>query len=396
MNPCRFRPACALAILLVLTITGCGNKIDLPKETPAGVIPFTNYTVIAEWDSTQIGEITDITVTKARWLYFAEDSAAIKRYRGNGEIVDGVNVASFIREFSGFERPVKMDEGSGDILWVIDLTEDWPITAPEIVQYDLQDRIVKRRWSDDSWARIDTFWRQPGADSANIIHPLRSVMLTSIAANVDDDVFVSGTSVAYVESLIIQYDTHFVQGGFPGEFDSLTPTGDTVHAFSDTTTEWFVNTYDFQGEFLYEAVGKGTGIGFGVEIWDAAVAENYLAYVDGALDQVKLSDPRLSHQGLDWVTGEEAIVEGEPSLPFDLVPGGVATDPSGFLYVTDSGNGRILKYDPDFRFQRRVDQNDPGVAAIPSVIATTNELVYVYDELEKKVVVFKFFENEEE
>lgn len=75
-----------LLITLMLTgaflTYGCGNKIDLPQEGDSGEIPFKNYFVYATW--TNLGAITDILVTRAQWVYMAEDSATVKRYRAKG------------------------------------------------------------------------------------------------------------------------------------------------------------------------------------------------------------------------------------------------------------------------------------------------------------------------
>ncbi len=381
-----------LLSLCAALLSGCGNKIDLPRETKTGSIPFKNYFVYAEWGG--FGDVTDILITRAQWVFLAEDSATVKRYKRKGSNVDGTIVPKEIRRLEGFERPVKLDEGTDDHLWVLDLTADYPATTPVVRYYDLfQDRLVSS-WSDTIWSAIDTTWQPAGWDSANIFTHIRVVDLTSIAADRSDNVYVSGKSLAYRVHGVIQYDTVFAENPtYPGEIDHLDSTGFEV-TYEDTLLQWFVRAYDSFGEFQYEAVGLGTGLGFGDEIHDIAIAGDLLVFIDGAKNQVKANDPTSSYDGIGAITGEEADDAGE-IVPFLLDPGGLAGDPSGFIYVADTGSSRIVKYDSALRYEGRVDQNDPGIAAVPTVVGVTDSLVYVFDEAASKVVLFEFPKAEE-
>lgn len=372
-----------------LLASGCGNKIALPEEGDSGEIPFKNYFVYATW--TNLGAITDILVTRAQWVYMAEDSASVKRYRAKGGTAgDGSRFAEARETLSGLERPVKLDEGSDDRIWVLDLTASYPQTVPEVRLYDLFAESVTAAWSDTAWAFVDTLWRDPGADSANIRRRIRTVDLRALEADADDQVFVAGRSFGFQEHQTIQYDTNFVvDGSFPGEFDGLTPIGiDTT--YEDSTETWFIRKYDEAGAFQYEAVGTGTGFGFGVDISDFTISEDFLGFIDSEQDRIKFTDPDVEFGGFDAIDGTDAVEEGTPSEELVLDPGGVATDPSGFLYISDTGNGRILKYQPNLSFQTRVDQNAPGLAVAPTTIAATDTLVYVYDQAEEKMILFEF------
>ncbi|NNE09051.1 MAG: hypothetical protein HKN20_10875 [Gemmatimonadetes bacterium] len=378
-----------LMIACLLLASGCGNKIDLPQEGDSGEIPFKNYFVYATW--TNLGAITDILVTRAQWVYMAEDSATVKRYRAKGGTGgDGTRFAEARETLDGLERPVKLDEGSDDRIWVLDLTDGYPETRPEVRLYDLFQQSVTAAWSDTVWSFVDTLWREPGADSANIRRQIRTVDLRALEADDDDQVFVAGRSFSFQEHQIIQYDTNFVENPtFPGQFDGLTPIGiDTL--YEDSTDTWFIRKYDETGQFDFEAVGTGTGFGFGVDISDFTVSEDFLGFIDADQDRVKFTDPDVEYGGFDAIDGTDAVEDGTPSQELVLDPGGVATDPSGFLYISDTGNGRILKYRPDLTFQTRVDQNAPGLAVAPTTIAATDTLVYVYDQAEEKLVLFEF------
>ena len=108
-----------LGLAILALVAGCGNKMDLPVETKGGVIPFQGYFVASVWDD--VGFVTDILVTRAQWVYFAEDSTAITRYKRKGANVDGVIVARPIESLPGLTRPVYVEEGMEDHLFIVDL-----------------------------------------------------------------------------------------------------------------------------------------------------------------------------------------------------------------------------------------------------------------------------------
>ena len=66
-----------------------------------------------------------------------------------------------------------------------------------------------------------------------------------------------------------------------------------------------------------------------------------------------------------------------------------AVDLHGNLYISDGGNGRVLKYDDSFRFIERVDKNKKDLLSSPAALAATDSLVYVYDEGDGKIVLFE-------
>ncbi|MFH1680924.1 MAG: hypothetical protein ABIH26_09810, partial [Candidatus Eisenbacteria bacterium] len=70
-------------------------------------------------------------------------------------------------------------------------------------------------------------------------------------------------------------------------------------------------------------------------------------------------------------------------------------DPLGFLYVSDGGNGRVLKYTNALRFRERVDRNAPGLLSAPGTLAAADSLVYVFDRSGPKIVLFELPKAEE-
>jgi len=68
----------------------------------------------------------------------------------------------------------------------------------------------------------------------------------------------------------------------------------------------------------------------------------------------------------------------------------VARDSDGYLYVTDYGNGRAVKYGPDGKFLFEFGKAGPagGVLAAPTGIALLDGLVYVADRVGPSIEVF--------
>ena len=259
---------------------------------------------------------------------------------------------------------------------------------PHVKMYDIYSEQVVKSWVADSWFPIDSVRTLPGRDSSIIHHRLYNVMLTSISADEEDNVYAGGVSHNLVLHIQREFDTTFVEG--TGDIDSLTVVGiDTTVA--DSTTLWFVKKFDSRGEFLFDVAGDGSGLGYGVDIRSTAVSDQYLYYVDYENNMVKANDREAETTGIEWLTGSEA---GEDL--FDLEPSGLTTDLRGHLYISDGGNGRVLKYNAFLGYKALVDKNDnEDIVTAPGAIAATDSLVYVYDETDSKIILFELPEPPE-
>ncbi|MFH1681469.1 MAG: hypothetical protein ABIH26_12625, partial [Candidatus Eisenbacteria bacterium] len=311
---------------LLLLAAGCGHKMPLPVEEAGGTIPFSGYFVYGSWEN--VGNVTDILVTENQWLYIAEDSATVSRYKRKGANEDGTPVARALGTLDGLESPLYLDEGAEDHLFIIDLhAEEMPVPPDSIVSrtvylpvvrfYDLYSEAHIGAWSDTAWAAIDSFYRFPGRDSAKSNRTVRSVTVTAVAADPDDRVYVAGLSLRYREKVFRQYDTTFTESG---RIESLALIGaDTTYA--DTNEVWSVRAYDAAGSFLGVPAGDGTGLGYGREIRDAALSATYLYFADASTNRVKVNTPDGESDGVDWLDGSE-IAEPSEALPFLLDPAG--------------------------------------------------------------------------
>jgi hypothetical protein len=79
-----------------------------------------------------------------------------------------------------------------------------------------------------------------------------------------------------------------------------------------------------------------------------------------------------------------------------LVPADVATDADGAIYVTDTGNARLLKFEPSGAFDQRIDlplatfdPENPLSLEEPIAVTGSTTLVYVLDRGLGMVIVFE-------
>ena len=73
-------------------------------------------------------------------------------------------------------------------------------------------------------------------------------------------------------------------------------------------------------------------------------------------------------------------------------PTDVAVDAAGYTYVCDTGNRRVLRYDPTGRFVQRVDIEpdvDGNFLVSPLAVAADDEQVYVGDPGTRTVAIFR-------
>ena len=124
---------------------------------------------------------------------------------------------------------------------------------------------------------------------------------------------------------------------------------------------------------------EGSGVGsvqnpHGLD-WIAGSASSALYCSDYDKNWIqKLDDAQSS-------TGEYAL-DGVETGTFFFQAQDVAADKRGFVYVCDTGNQRVLRYDPDHNFVQRVDI--PEVAGVgtlvrPVAVAANDTLVYIAD-----------------
>ena len=134
-------------------------------------------------------------------------------------------------------------------------------------------------------------------------------------------------------------------------------------------------------------VEDGSGLGTLTDprglAWSAATGRGLFAADLGKGWIQKLSDVTSSTAFFKIDAGQDSIL----SAPRD-----VAVDLLGFIYVADTGNLRVLRYDPQGQFVQRVNVEldaDHRPLADPVAIAADDSLVYVADRASAKVVRYE-------
>jgi predicted membrane-bound mannosyltransferase/sugar lactone lactonase YvrE len=144
------------------------------------------------------------------------------------------------------------------------------------------------------------------------------------------------------------YLTEFGSGGFdPGQFDE--PVGVAIGSDGTVyvTDTWnqriqsFVPTETGEGEILYQPLAQ-----WDVSGWFGQSLDNKPFIAVDRNNNVFVTDPE-GYRVIEFTsTGEFVRTWGDFGAGLDQLglPSGIAVDPLGFIWVTDSGNNRILKY----------------------------------------------------
>lgn len=101
-------------------------------------------------------------------------------------------------------------------------------------------------------------------------------------------------------------------------------------------------------------------------------------------NRVQKLDPANPNSGFFSLNGTET----DSKLAFDA-PSDVSVDESGYVYVADSGNQRVLRYDGTGAFVQTVNTDPAVTLQNPATIAVDDTLVYVGDPDQRKV--FRYF-----
>jgi uncharacterized protein (TIGR03663 family) len=124
---------------------------------------------------------------------------------------------------------------------------------------------------------------------------------------------------------------------------ALGPVGDVYVADSNNH---LVQKFDAQGKFLVQWGGQGNGPGQFNEPWGIAVDKEGNVFVaDTWNHRIEKFDSNGKFL-LQWGTFGDGVKE--PLTPAEFYgPRAIAVDPDGNLWVTDTGNKRVLKFDPN-------------------------------------------------
>jgi DNA-binding beta-propeller fold protein YncE len=228
--------------------------------------------------------------------------------------------------------------------------------------------------------RLDFHWRVReyrllAGDTLSTFTDTTMALVKGIAADAEGRVYVAGLAVVRVPSQAdpnlrertFQYRVYRYVRGLPSD-----PNMPGARWHRDPTWQ----------------VEEGSGVGSLEDprglFWSAAGSGALLAADYGKNWAQKLSTVQSS-------TGEFSIDGGQTGLTLSA-PEDVGGDLQGFVYVADTGNRRVLRYDSGGIFIQRVDvePNASGLPLqLPVAVAADDSLVYVADRAAAEVVRYK-------
>ena len=393
----------AIAVLLVLTVGalaalsgGCGGAYKLPTETRKDrVIPSDkSYQMIATW--TGMDGIRDILLTQGAgtqlFLLFNHGGAgtaprgevfsyARSKPTGPQAPIPGIG-------FPTLFNPVALCSGgdgasaANNRIYVLD-QGDTCLARANPTSGACGD--TTGRWN-FRISDLGLYWRVReygllGGDTLSTFTDTTMAFVNGVAADAQGRVYVSGLAIVYLEDPVdprLRTRTQqwrirrYLRGlRYPGivPADRLMP-GANWHR--DTT--WTVE--------------EGSGIGTVVDprgiFWGPYGGSTFFASDFGKNWIQKLSDQAPS-TGFYQLDGSQTGTTFNGALD-------VTVDLQGYLYIADTGNRRVLRYDPDGLYVQRVDvENDASGNALanPVTVAADDSLAFVGDAGASEVIRYK-------
>ncbi len=344
--------AFVLAALAALA-AGCGGKFELPTETPGGTIPEKgSYAYTGSLDG--LPNPTDVMLTLGigrPTLYVVFDSSRVLAYPIYFNNFGPTNPLTY--SFGGFLKPVKVCQGP-NLIFVLDA-------------------------GDTLLARGDTT-KSPGflmygLTGGAVLAEVRDTMLASvrgIAADVSGNVYLSCIAKEFIR--------------------------DDPQDIRRRTYKYVSRVYRYRSDLGFAKdpdffVDDGQGVGTVSEPQDCfvaplAVAPDYLYVADTGKDIVQRMEIRDN-------AGEplEAIpLDGiQSGTPF-VVPTDFTADDVSFMYIADTGNRRVVRYNPEGLFVQVVnvekDRFDDSLH-VPIAVTADDSLVYVADRETGRITSYK-------
>lgn len=394
------RPLLAgLAVLLVAGgLAGCGGAFKLPTESRNRVIPSDkSYQMVATW--TGMDGIRDILLTQGMgaqlFLLFNRGGTgtaprgevlAYARLKPSGPQASLPGIT-----FQGLFNPVALcvggDGGSsaGNRIFVLDqgdtlLARSNPGTH---VYGDTTGTATtwRGKWRTPNVSDLGLYWRVReygllGGDTISTFTDTSMAFVQGITADARGRIYISGPLLSFVPDILVPNIAtrsflwrvnRYVRGPkYPGIYDGYMP-GCNWH--KDTS---FV---------VLDGSGTGTVQDPRGLFWGASGPALYVAdfgknWVQRLLDEVPVADLKI-------VQAEGASLYG----PLD-----VTADLQGFIYVTDTGNQRVLRFDGLGEYVQTVNVEKDAYGSqltSPIAVAADDSLVFVGDAGLSRVIRYK-------
>jgi len=308
--------AILLALLVLILLPGCGQKIGKPAETPGGgVLPPDTYSLTYEWKG--FPGTTDIVVTSGGFVYVAQESSIVAAYK-----TFSPERHPLVNDLLGLVKPIYVAEG----------------VSQEIYVADAGDMTVKR-------------FPRYGGNTIQVIRDTAWVAFGGIAVDNLGYLYVADKQ----RELIWKYRPS-------GERDSS-----LMHPILLTPG------------LLTEG---GEGLGYVRRPGGMCFDGSYLQVTDTGKNRVqKLATDEFALAVLG-ITG--------PSLTDPLNgPLDSAVDAVGNVYVADTGNNRVLKYDSAGNIKKTVTVDPATTIGPPTAVAARDAWVYVADPEHSRILIYE-------
>ena len=389
------RSRIALLLIAVLGLAGlnagCGSKYELPTERRGirSVPTDQSYQMIATWHG--LDGIQDLLLTQGSgtqlFLLFNHGGSGLSQ---RGEVKDYFlsrpTPGGHTLE-GGLFNPVALaagGDGTGGIsnrVYVLDRGD----TLLAKTAYFACDTCVGRRYI----TNLARYWRvreyplpgvDPGpVDTFSTFTDTTLAFVNGIAADDEGSLYVSGVA----DVLTAATDPRLRNRGFAfriykyrrgPRYPGVLPNDRTMPGASwhrDTT--WYHN--------------DGTGIGYIRDargmVWNNVLPKALYVADFGNSSGQKLSDTDTTGFFRYEQDGDGVALAG---------PQNISADAGGYIYITDNGNRRVLRYSPGGSYVQRVDiePNDQGATLLaPVSAAASDSIVYVADRGRGEVVRYK-------
>jgi len=337
---------------LALGAAGCGSKFPLPTETPGGVIPEQGsyaYTGTVRG----LTHVTDVLLTRGTGstVYVVYDSTSVRAYprtfRGDG------TTPPLSYTFAGLFKPIRICQGPGR-LCVLDA-------------------------GDTTLAKADTtkgpgfliYNQYTGGTPAFVLKDTTLASVSGIAADRAGNVYVAGVGKEYIRD---------------DPQDSRRRTYKFVsRVYRYLAAQGFTRDTQF---YVDDGQGIGTVSEPGDCFVDPILNDGYLYVADTGKDAAQ----RMEIRDNNGVPLTAIAFDGGQTGKTFLAPSDCVADASGFIYIVDTGNQRVLRYDGGGAYIQRVDIEpdlDDDSLHVPVAASCDDSLVYVADYATGKVASYK-------
>jgi hypothetical protein len=340
-----------VAAAISSALAGCGNKFGLPTETPGGVIPEKgSYAYTGSVRG--LPHLTDVLLTRGTGstLYVVYDSANVRAFprffRGDG------STPPLSYAFSGFYKPIRICQAPGK-LYVLDA-------------------------GDSTIAQTDTtkgpgflIYGLSGGTPTFVLKDTSLASVSGIASDPAGNVYIAGVGKEFIRD---------------DPQDSRRRTYKFVsRVYRYLAAQGFARDTEF---YVDEGQGTGTISNPGDIFVDPLLGDGYLYVADTGKDVAQ----RLEIQNNAGVPLPSLLLDGSQSGATFVAPADFVADALQFMYVADTGNRRILRYDNGGTLVQKVNIEldlDADSLHVPVAVSVDDSLVYVADYETGKVSSYK-------